>query len=122
MTKAAVVLAAVFGGAALAPDADAHGRRHHHHHHHHRSHVGIWFGVPAPVYYPRYYYPRYYYPPAAVYYPPTTYIEQSPPPAAAPSASTAYWYYCRESQTYYPYVQTCPSPWQQVVPNSAPPG
>ena len=27
-----------------------------------------------------------------------------------------YWYYCPDSQTYYPYVQTCPSPWVKVLP------
>jgi hypothetical protein len=122
--KAAILLAAVLGGATIAPSADA--RRGHHHHHHHRSGVGIWFGVPAPFYYyPRYYYPPAYYPPAVIAAPaaPPVYIEQSAPPAyAAPSQSSgAYWYFCRDSQTYYPYVQQCASPWQQVVPNSAPP-
>lgn len=118
------LLLAVFVGSSIAPaDADAHGRRH-------RSGVGIYFGVPGPFYYSPYYYPRYHYPPA--YYPPAVvapapsyppvYIEQ-PAAAPAPSAqsSTAYWYYCRDSQTYYPYVQQCASPWQQVVPNSPPP-
>jgi hypothetical protein len=27
-----------------------------------------------------------------------------------------YWYFCPDSQTYYPYVSTCPSPWVQVLP------
>jgi hypothetical protein len=119
--KAAVVMAAVLGSAVLIPDADAHGR------YRHRSSVGIYFGVPAPYYYyPRYYYyPNYYYPPAAAAAPsyPPVYIEQSAPAAAAApssSGSGAYWYYCRDSQTYYPYVQQCASPWQQVVPNSGP--
>lgn len=123
LLKAAVVLAAILAGSLIAVDADAHGR------HRHRSSVGIYFGVPAPFYYyPRYHYaPRYYYPPAVVVpapsYPPV-YIEQSPPsvaPAPSSSSSGAYWYYCRDSQTYYPYVQQCASPWQQVVPNSVPP-
>ncbi len=118
--KAAAVLAAILGGSLIAAEADAHGR------HRHRSSVGIYFGVPAPYYYyPRYYYaPRYYYPPTVIVPAPSApvYIEQSPP-AAAPSSSSAgaYWYYCRDSQTYYPYVQQCASSWQQVVPNSAPP-
>lgn len=127
--KAALLLAAVVSGSVLAGTGDAHGRG--------RAHVGIWFGVPAPLfvapyhYYPHYYpyyYPRYYYPaPVVVPAPaaPPVYIEQSPPAAAAPSSPTqgsgAYWYYCRDSQTYYPYVQQCASPWQQVVPQSAPP-
>ena len=100
----------------------------------HRPHVGVFLGAPllfAPFYaYPRYYYPPAYYPPA--YYPsvvgtypaaPPVYIEQSQ--GAAPQAPTqssgASWYYCADSQTYYPYVQQCASPWQQVAPQSVPP-
>ena len=120
--KAAAVMAAVLGATILAPDADAHGR--------YRSSVGIYFGVPAPYYYYPRYYPRYYYYPQ-YYYPPAVYggpapsapvfIEQSPPaPAPSSVGSGAYWYYCRDSQTYYPYVQQCASPWQQVTPNSGP--
>ena len=117
--------AAIAGGSAIATDADARGRHHHHHHRHH-GHVGIWFG--APLFYPYYAYPRYYYPPAVIAAPaaPPVYIEQSqsaaPAPAPAPmQGSAAYWYFCRDTQTYYPYVQQCATPWQQVVPNSAPP-
>ena len=124
-TKAAIVLAALLGSSALATTADAQHRRHGHGHGH-RSSVGIFFGVPAPVYYyPRYYSP-YYYPP--YYYGPTVvaapsapvYIEQSAPAGAPSQGSIGYWYYCRDTQTYYPYVQQCASPWQQVLPNSAP--
>ena len=117
--KAALVLAAIVSSSVAAGSADAHGRG--------RARVGIWFGAPVFAA-PFYYYPRYYYPapivvpaPAPAY--PPVYIEQNPPPA--PSSPTqgsgAYWYYCRDSQTYYPYVQQCASPWQQVVPQSAPP-
>ena len=126
LSRVAVGAAALLGSAMLAPTADAHGYRH-------RSSVGIYVGVPGPYYYrpyydPRaYYYPRYYYPypyyyapvygaPAPAY--PPVYIEQSAPAAApAPSASSGYWYYCRDTQTYYPYVQQCASQWQEVVPN-----
>ena len=116
--KAAMLAAALIAGSVLAQEADAHGRRH-------RGHVGIFFGVPAPVFYPRYYdpYPRYYYPPTVLVPAPVgppVYIEQ--PQAAAPSQSSgAYWYYCRDTQTYYPYVQQCASPWEQVTPQGAPP-
>ena len=119
--KIALLLVAMVGSSVIATSADAGGRHRHHHHHHGRASVGIFFG--APLFYAPYaYYPRYYYPPA-VAAPAPVYIEQSAPAAApAPSqGSTAYWYYCRDSQTYYPYVQQCASPWQQVVPNSAPP-
>lgn len=118
--KVAALALAALSGIAVATAADAHGRG--------RGHVGIWFGAPlfpyyAP-YYPPAYYPRYYYPPAVVV-PPPVYIEQAPPaaPAPAPSAqsSGAYWYYCRDTQTYYPYVQQCATPWQQVIPQSSAP-
>ena len=46
---------------------------------------------------------------------------QVPPVPGAPPAAGNYWYYCRDSQTYYPYVQECASPWDRVAPNSAPP-
>jgi len=122
----AILSVAALFGLAAATSADAYGGRHHS-----RAHVGIFFGAPVYPYYSPYYYPRYYYPPA--YYPPAVaappvYIEQSIAPAApapaAPSAqnSGAYWYYCADSRTYYPYVQQCASPWQQVVPQSTPPG
>ncbi|HYB71975.1 MAG TPA: hypothetical protein VED18_01285 [Candidatus Sulfotelmatobacter sp.] len=31
------------------------------------------------------------------------------------------WYYCREANGYYPYVQQCPSGWMQVPPQATPP-
>src|SRR5436853_53295 len=130
--RIAALAAALLGGAMLAPVADAHGHGYYRYGHGgYRSSVGIYVGVPGPYYYggyygypyyPRaYYYPGYYYPPAPAYYPPATYIEQSAPAAApAPPSSGGYWYYCRDSQTYYPYVQQCASQWQQVLPNSGP--
>jgi hypothetical protein len=98
--------------------------------------VGVFIGAPLyPYYYPRYYYPPAYYPGPYAYYPPAAlvapaappvYIEQPPAaeaaPSAPPQAAGSYWYYCRDSQAYYPYVQQCASPWQQVVPQSGPPG
>jgi hypothetical protein len=109
--KLALLLIAAFSGLIIATAADAHGR--------HRARIGVFFGAPLVAYpyyaYPRYYHPPTYYAPPVVVAPPT-YIEQQTP--AAPQQGTNYWYYCRDSQTYYPYVQTCPTPWQQVVPNS----
>lgn len=133
MIKAALLAATLVGSSIAPADADAHGR------YRYRSSVGIYFGIPGPFFYSPYYYaPRYYHPPA--YYPPAHYPQYPPAvvpspsyppvyieqPAAAPSpaptaqTSTAYWYYCRDTQTYYPYVQQCASPWQPVVPNSVP--
>jgi hypothetical protein len=34
----------------------------------------------------------------------------------SPDLSSGYWYWCAPLQAYYPYVQTCPVPWQQVIP------
>jgi len=100
--------------------------------HHHRSAArwGLFVGVPlamSSAYWgPRYFYRGPYYSP---YYPtviavpasPPTYIEQSPTAseesaAATPALEPGYWYYCTESQTYYPYVRECPSGWQRVSP------
>lgn len=54
--------------------------------------------------------------PPPVYYPPPVYIERAPP-VYVEQPRQDYWYYCPESKTYYPYVQSCPSPWMKVVPN-----
>ena len=74
--------------------------------------VGVFLG--APLYAPLYYAPApvYYIPPPA-----PVYIEK--PPAALDSQGSAdwgYWYYCPQSDIYYPYVNACPAGWQQVVP------
>jgi hypothetical protein len=55
---------------------------------------GVWYFYPAPIYpYPDPLVPAY-----------TT--------ASAPAAPA--WYFCQPSQAYYPYVPTCPVPWQVV--------
>lgn len=76
-----------------------------------RSHVavGVFAGAPFFWSYPP---PDY---PLGVAIPslPTLYIEQAD--------QQAYWYYCPETLTYYPYVEQCPGGWQLVVPQ-APPG
>jgi len=99
-------------------------------HGHTRIGVGMYFGGP-PVS-PWYYYPPpVYYPPRVVVVPaapPPVYIEQyvAPAPPAplavapAPAPQTNYWYYCRSSQAYYPYVKDCPEGWEQVLPQPSP--
>lgn len=104
----AILLSAAIAGMAASVPAFAHGG-------HHRARVGVFIGAPvvfAPWYYPHGYY---YYPPAVVVpAAPTVYIEQG---QAAPAQPTqAYWYYCPESRTYYPYVNQCAVPWQRVLP------
>ena len=119
----ALLSVAFLGGVFAAADAEARGR--HHHHHRSRVGVGVFFGAPLYPYYHYPYspYPRYYYPPTVVVPSAPVYIEQSTAPAAPVAApeqgGTAYWYYCPDSQTYYPYVQQCASQWQQVIPQAS---
>jgi hypothetical protein len=78
---------------------------HHFGHDHFHSHAFIGGGVVlAPFYYP----PPDYYPPPAVQY-----VEPSPAPS---TQQPGYWYYCPDSQQYYPYAQQCPGGWQPVAP------
>lgn len=61
----------------------------------------------------------------------TVYIERSaevadgtaPAAPAAPVAPAAqqWWYWCNSARAYYPYVNSCPEPWQRVEPQ-VPPG
>lgn len=75
-----------------------------------------WGYAPYPY---TYGYDPYYYPPAVyVQEQPLEYMEQPvPPPTSAPPPQQ-YWYYCEASKTYYPYVQTCATPWQHVLPHA----
>ena len=38
-------------------------------------------------------------------------------PTAAPPAAQSYWYFCRATNAYYPYVRSCPGGWQKVSPS-----
>lgn len=100
-------------------------------HGHTRIGIGMYFGPPVtPVYYAPP--PYYYYPPRVVMVPaaqPPVYIEQSVAPMAppaplaavpAPPPQPSYWYYCRSSNAYYPYVKDCPEGWEQVLPQTQP--
>ncbi|MFM9885310.1 MAG: hypothetical protein ACKVQT_19980 [Burkholderiales bacterium] len=103
----------------------------HHGHHGHRGGVGHvlghprvhfhgvrpWVGgvaigalVAAPLVYHGY---SAYYGPGPYYYPPA-YVEQGTVPIDQAPAS--WWYYCQESNTYYPYVRECSGAWQRVAP------
>ena len=80
------------------------------------GHVGVWIG-PGPYWWgPPYYYP--YYPYYA--YPPPTVVVTQPSPVVQVPAPTMYWYYCRQSNAYYPYVADCPGGWEQVSPQPPP--
>jgi hypothetical protein len=70
--------------------------------------LGLHFGAPFAWYEPYYYHPPYSY---------------SPPVVAAPATAPVYveqaqnwWYYCKESRAYYPYVKACAGGWQRVAP------
>jgi hypothetical protein len=114
-------VAAILAAGATAPAlADPHGWHdhgwhdqdiHHFHDHdfdrwrggqwYHGWHDGrfAWWWQVGPVWYP---YPRPIYP----------YPDPYVPPYAAPGAPA--WYYCPTARAYYPYVPTCPVPWQIV--------
>ena len=140
-------LAALFAASAPTLAARGHGGGHgwggHHRGGHHHHHGGWRWGAGAvigsalvagallsPWYYRPYYsYPAYYpayYPSYSVYeYPaaPTVYYQQPVAPAvtvapAAPTESGNWWYYCNDTRSYYPYVQSCASQWQRVAPQS----
>ncbi len=73
---------------------------------------GLWYFYPFPVY-P---YPDPFVPPVLL---PAPTAEPGPlPPAPTPS----HWYYCNSARGYYPYVTSCPEPWQAVPANSTPAG
>jgi len=105
------------------------GGRHHHHHNHNHARVGVYVGAPlfwSPFWYP-YPYPYYYPYSTVVVQPagPVVYVEKADATqsaAPAPQAQQQYWHYCPDSSTYYPYVNTCASPWQRVIPHPPPPG
>ena len=127
--NAILISAALVLGATASMDAFAGGGHRGGHHHH--SSVGVYFGAPigfgwgygyAPWYsYPAPYYYPYYYPAPVAYSPaPATYVEQGQEAAPAPQSNApradAYWYYCPDSKTYYPYVNQCAGGWQKVSP------
>ena len=83
--------------------------------------VGYGIALGVPFFGPGYYadpYPFYSYPDPAYGYPglgvaPSgEYIEQGVPQEAL--TPDGYWYYCADSNAYYPYVTDCPAGWQRV--------
>lgn len=96
-------------GAAQADGSHGHG--------HSRNSFGVYIGAPwAPWGYPSpfYYPPPYYYPPRVIVVPapqPPIYVEQAPAYNA-----DQYWYFCQQSNAYYPQVNQCPAGWVRVPP------
>ena len=73
----------------------------------------------AALAYPYYGYPYGYGYPYPYAYPspyanPYPYANTQPQVYAQPQQE--YWYYCKDSQSYYPYVTTCPGGWMTVAP------
>ena len=112
-----------------------HGGHHrgHHHHGHSHSHFGLGFVFGAPLWYGYGYgygapvYPAYapyaYAPyPAYVPHPAYTpyYAGQAPvyvergDVAVVPREGGPVWYYCRDTDLYYPYARQCPGSWERV--------
>jgi len=129
------LLTLAFGTPALAGDGHhwrGYDRGHGHgysHGGHYGSHSSFGLYVGLPLIWPRvdYYRPLYSYPYPYYSYPatqviverqPQVYVERQTTVAATPTSES--WYYCPDSRTYYPYAQTCPSPWLQVVPQASP--
>lgn len=103
------LLLALVGTSLAWPHAPYH-RRHH-------ARVGVFIG--APVVGPWYYRaPVYYvYPPiVAVPASPPVYIEQGSIASTDSQEPGNWWYYCQDSQSYYPYVKECPRGWLRVAP------
>ena len=120
----AAVATALTSGAALARGGHGgHGGHHHGHGGHHHSGVSLGFVFGGPLWYPApayaypYAYPygySYSYPPAVAVNPaPRVYIERDQEVIARTSAP-GYWYYCRESNVYYPHAKECAGPWERV--------
>lgn len=80
-------------------------------HERHDGRLGWWWIVSGTWYF----YPQPIYPYPDPYIPPVAVAPQRPVQSLAPPPPQ-YWYFCAESNTYYPYVETCPSGWQTVVP------
>ena len=92
--------------------------------------VGVYLGYGGPGYWGPYWGPRYYgygygyplvvpapvYPPVVIQSQPPVYVERD---ALAAPEEQGWWYWCRSSNAYYPYVKSCAEGWQKVPPQPA---
>ena len=88
----------------------------HWYHGRHEGRLGWWWvigGLDAALWYsyatPIYPYPDPYTPATTIVVQPAEPVVVAPPPDAP-----AIWYFCRSSNTYYPYVSSCPEGWERV--------
>jgi hypothetical protein len=90
----------------------------HWHHVRHNGRLGWWWvvgGLWYPYVRPIYPHPDPYVPPVVIVQQPPAMVQQpAPPPQTQSPAPTQYWYYCEQSNGYYPYVQDCPAGWKAV--------
>ena len=114
----AAMAALLFAAGSAAHAGRGYHSYHPHHHHGSRVQFGITFGAPlwypGPFYYPAH--PVYALPaPVVVQAAPKIYVERDAAQAAPAAAnSSPVWFYCRESNTYYPYVRECAGDWERV--------
>ena len=66
--------------------------------------AGVWYFYPEPIY-P---YPDPYVPPVVVTQP---VVQPGTPPAQ-------FWYFCAATNSYYPYVSSCPGGWRAIQPSA----
>jgi len=84
-------------------------------HRHGRGHTGFHFYWGGPLVFGPWWYSYYNYPHA----PRQVVPAPSPPVFVQPEPQPqTYWYYCRDPQGYYPYVESCPGGWMKVVPEA----
>ncbi len=94
------------GGFHHGGEAHHHEGFHHEFHHQHHNNFGFFFGGVGGFYDPWWYgYPSAAY--AYPYYPAAPAVIPTAPPQNV-------WYFCRPANAYYPYVASCPVPWEPV--------
>lgn len=122
---AALLLLLGESATAWAAHGYGHGRGYGHGYGHGQGygHVRLYGGIVIDPFFGPWYPPSaYYYPPYAppvlvAPAPPPVYIEQGSGSVSLPaSPQAAYWYYCRTSNSYYPYARDCPEAWVKVAP------
>jgi hypothetical protein len=109
---AAVLLAGTMSESAFARGGGRGGHSGSRHFHGHRVAVGVIVAAPAFWYLPvRTLAPPVVVAPAA----PTVYIEHGNAQPAPSQAAAGWWYYCADTNAYYPYVKECAVEWQRVA-------
>ncbi len=110
----ALVMLAIAGGSAFAHGSrGSHGGKSGHSgRSHHHARIGV--VVAPPVWGPWYSPPWGYTYFVPEWSEPVVYIEKDSGPAA-PARPPAYWYYCPDTQGFYPEIENCPGGWQELL-------